>query len=123
MPFQINSTTPPAAATPAGDMLKVIYPTATDFDGQGNPVGATGGLQGQAGRHGISATGHAWYMGFFSSDPDALSVDVTNVQIYDDLTESWRTFSTAKMHRPVWQRANPGVWYEEYVVRFTALTP
>jgi hypothetical protein len=46
---------------------------------------------------------------------------VTNVTLYDDLTEAWRTFSTATMHRPTWGESNPGAWYKDYIVRFTKL--
>lgn len=120
MAFEINGSAPPAYARPTGPQSRLIYPAPTDLDGSGAPCGAVGKPEAVIGRAVISAAGHAWYMAHFASPAD-LSVALTSVTLWDDLTEGWHTYTTATMHRPTWQEANPGAWYKGYSIRITGL--
>lgn len=120
--FSINGSTPPAHAKPTAPTSRwVIYPEPTGYDGNGAPAGAVGPLEAEIGRSVMSAAGWTWWMNYFNSTPTALSVAVTNVVLYDSVTESWRTFATGTMHRPSHGSYNPGVWYEDVRVKFTNL--
>ena len=118
--FQINSTPAPAYARPTGPQSRLIYPAATDLDVAGAPCGAVGPIEAVIGRAVISAAGHAWYMAHFTTGTE-LSVALTDVTIWDDLTEAWHTFTTATLHRPTWAEANPGAWYKGYQIRITGM--
>ena len=120
MAFNINGSTPPAYARPTAPKSKLSMPKPTGFDGNGLPCGAVGKPEYMAYRNYMSAAGHAWWMNFFS-DPDDLSVAVTNITIYNPYAEQEQTYASGKMLRPEWAAENPGVWYQGYTVRFVEL--
>lgn len=124
MAFSINSVTPPTAAAPTAPHTPgVIHPKAAAYDGLGRPVGAVGQAEAVVGRNFITATGLDWWLDHFASATD-LSVTVADLNIYDPLQQTEVTYSSAEMHRPTWNEddSNPGSWYRDFRVRFTALT-
>ena len=124
MAFSIDSVTPPTEAAPtAPHSPGVVHPAAGGMDGLGRPVGAVGQAEAVVGRAFITATGLAWWLDHFASPTD-LSVTVDDLNIYDPLKETEVTYSSAVMHRPTWSQdnLNPGAWYRDFRVRFTALT-
>ena len=124
MAFSIGGVTPPSYAAPtAPHSPGVVYPAATGYDGLARAVGAVGQAEALVGRAFITNDGLVWWLLHFSSPLD-LSVTVSDLVVYDVLWQVEKTFSTAVMHRPTWNEddANPGAWYRDFRVKFTALT-
>ena len=122
MAFSIDSVTPPTEAAPtAPHSPGVVHPAAGGYDGLARPVGAVGQAEAVVGRAFMTAEGLGWWLDQFAGPTD-LSVTVADLNIYDPLQQAEVTYSSAEMHRPTWEESNPGSWYRNVRIRFTALT-
>jgi len=123
MAFSINSITPPTSAAPtAPHSPGVVYPATGGYDGLARPVGAVGQPEAIVGRAFMTNDGLAWWLLHFTN-PEDVSVTISDLAIYDVLYQAERVFSTATMYRPTWEESNPGSWYRNVRIKFTALTP
>lgn len=121
MPFQINSTSPPAGGNPVGKGYQFILPEARGVDGEGNPCGAVGYPMVIVKFERITGTVWDWYKDFTGDDP---SVALASLQVWNPFlgTPAWVTYSTsATMHRPTYGDISGGD-YLDVEIRFTKLS-
>lgn len=126
MPFQINSTTPPDDAQPAGiGTAEIRYAPivqrnqATARTGTGAPCGIDDELFAIIGRPRINTTGLAWYYNFVGSNPSA---SVT-VQLFDTVTQTWITYNATMWAPQYTPTGYAGTRISEFTVRFSNLVP
>ena len=118
MPFQINGLDP--TDVPLGPGSKLHLPESSGLDGQGNPVGAVGKPWFESTWEVLEKAGAEWYLNLVGA---SLSVNVTNVQIYNPHANppAWVTYATGKLHRPTFQGTTWGGAFINFRIVITEL--